>query len=34
MVMGEGIKKTTSRAAVYLAATAAVLKKHYRAGRL
>ena len=32
--MGEGTKKTATRAAALLAATVAVLKKHYQAGRL
>ena len=34
MVMSEGIKKTANGAAVILAATAAVLKRHYQAGWL
>ncbi len=34
MVMSEGVKKPASRAAVFLAATVAVLKRHYQAGRL
>jgi hypothetical protein len=34
MAMGEGTKKTPSRAAAFLAATVAVLKRHYQAGRL
>ena len=32
--MGEAVKKTTSRAGAFLAATAEVLKSHYRASRL
>jgi hypothetical protein len=32
--MSEAIKKTSSRAEVFLAATVEVLKNHYRAGRL
>jgi len=32
--MSEVIKKTGSRAAVFLAATVEVLKSHYQAGRL
>jgi hypothetical protein len=34
MAMGEGTKKTASRAAAILAATVAVLKRPYQAGRL
>jgi len=34
MAMGDGTKKTAIRAATFLAATVAVLKRHYQAGRL
>jgi hypothetical protein len=34
MAMSEGNRKTGSRAEAFLAATAAVLKRHYQAGRL
>jgi hypothetical protein len=32
--MSEAIKKTGSRAQVFMASTVAVLKRHYQAGRL
>lgn len=32
--MSEAIKKSGSRAGAFLAATVAVLKRHYQAGRL
>jgi hypothetical protein len=32
--MGEGTKKTATRAAAFLAVSVAVLKRHYQAGRL
>jgi len=34
MTIGEGGKRTGSKAAVFLAAVGEVLRRHYRAGRL